>query len=397
MGLIRRILLILQKFPNLNIPLAMKKFFASFLFVFLSVSFVFGNTDYEQVLQERNMLYNDAQSAMLSDTISDVVRLQMWQSLIQKDNQIIDEWIPFLQTESDSLKIQLGVIETSFAKTKSEMQERQDVLLYAGAGAAGLFLLFFILFIAVAVGKSKTKKKLKLALISVKEHDRLLEVHQNTKSLLDSADDKVEELKKSIQMKTNEIETQKTLVSETEQKFSSQITQLKNEKLQIEQELSELKISIADKEKNLNEIHIQHNTQLAEKDFLIAGLTNELQLLKNSTQHNDCKANEEEIDKVNGLLEHEREENIKRLHEKELLMDEFRKEIHELRTALDEKNRDEHQVEFTVQTDLHEEISRLKRVNVDQAQLLEEYRLTLEKELEVRYEIEAMLKDLYQK
>jgi hypothetical protein len=321
----------------------------------------------------------------------------MWQNLIQKDNQIIDEWIPILQKETDSLKIQLSQIETSFAATKNEMQEKYDVLLYAGAGAAGLFLLFFILFVAVAVGKSKAKKKLKVALESVKKHDALLEVHQNTKALLDGADDKVEELQKSLLQKTNDIDAQKCLVAETEQKFLAQITLLQNEKVQTERELNELKETMSAIENKANDLQIQQNSVLAEEEVLISNLQNEIQQIKDASQQNDSLLDEGENARLNSMLEYEREENIKRLHEKELLMDEFRKEIHELRTALDEKNRDEHQVEFTVQTDLHEEITRLKRVNDEKTQLLEEYRLTLEKELEVRHEIEAMLKGFFQK
>lgn len=352
----------------------MKRSFPFIITLFLCSIQIHGINDYEKVLTERNLLYQQFQESLNSDTVTPYRKLIILQELISADNQILDDWIPELLKEIDSLNT---IISTERKKSFNEINlllEHRNILFYSCIGLAAFLLFFIILLIVSAIRRKKLKKQLQKALQAERDRDAY-------KSALD---DKILELLS----------------------FKSHNAELQNKINRLEAECGQ-KLSDADKIMLDANQEIQNfqkvNQELISGNESLKFQTEQLNQ-KFSALHSDNEANikllqdeKSRVEELQILIGTEREESIKKLKEQEILLDEMRREIHELKSSLDEKTREELHEHFSQVSDVYDENNRLKKVIDEQVEIIEEYRKTLEQELDARKEFEIILKDLLKK
>ncbi len=352
----------------------MKKYFL-FLFLFALYLFpVYGMKNYDKVLTDRNVIYNQMQEAIRSDTVPFMKKITLLQELIYMDNQIIDEWIPFLHKEVDSLNTVIFAERNNADKEIQTMLYHRNILLYGSAGLSVLLFMFVVFFIISAVKRKRLKKKL----VKAQQAERDRDAYKST------LEDKIREC-----------------------------TELMAENVELENRFSRMESDLRQKLNEADQVMLGANVEIQNFQDKNQTLRNEIAVLKNDNELNLQKYSE--LDSLNkavmksledekarvaeykALISREREESIKKMKEQELLLDEMRMEIHELKTVLDEKERDKHHQHFSQVSDVMDENSRLKSVIDEQKEVINEYRITLEKELETRREFEGILKDLLKK
>lgn len=346
--------------------------------------------EYDAQMGQRNIVYNEYQELKLNDSILLAQPLALSQkadSLLTMDNVLLDEWVPSLLQQNDSLKIEANKV-AFLDKEIMVLKQTNEMYFYGAAGAAGLFLIFFILFFVQTAGKRKARRKLK-------------KLHANEKEK-EEAVSMVAQLKIDMDEKIAQLETilkEKNELLHTIDEKRSEITRMQSQVQEVDQVRNEFEVKLRD-------------TQLAEEDKIAAlkseniALKIEVDALKQKesefqnkhdemTQYDNSNqmGNDEERRKLEEILLHERDENLKKLNENEILLDDLRREIHELRTQLDEKNREEHYERFTSDSDVIEENTKLRQTIDEYRKVIEDYRQTLEKELLLRKEFEIMIRD----
>lgn len=347
--------------------------------VLVFVSFILTaqiSDEYDRVLSERNNLYNFLHNAESSDTLSPVKKLELWQNLIQLDNRMLDEWIPALHMQADSLKTVMLLSETKFHDEKTELLFENKMLFYGGIALAGLLLFFLIILIVQVFKKRRLKKKVLVLMQAERERDAY-------KSALD---DKICEMKIVKNENQGFEEIVARLKRELAEKTEGLNSQIESLKLQLQNSETELK----NKETSLEFVRQSLETEISKLQLEIEQNT----LVAKAESQDDFKL---QIEELTLQMEKEREESVQKQLEKDLLAEDMRKELHSLKTLLDEKERDQHQQRFSEVSDVIEENVRLRRIIDELNGAVEEYRMLLEKELEYKKEIELMLREYMKK
>jgi len=335
--------------------------------------------NYDQLLSERNNLYNELQQISINDTITADSIITIAAQLLKADNVLLDEWIPLLHQQADSIKTEFLNSQTHFAVEKKELQKESEIFLYGGIGAAALAFVFLVLMFIFIFSKRKLKKKFKLQAAKSTECDNLLQ-------LQDESAARIEELNKKLAESNAQL-------SEAENKIEHKNAQLT--------ELSAIKSQLYTKDENMNAVRNELNNLKQESKAIRNSLESEIVDLKSQinelNQHElpqtECTEHTTRINELSSLLDREREGNINTLREKEELLEELRNEIHQLRSVKGDKSREELCVDQS--NDLIAENNNLKRMNAEQLEVIEEYRQTLQKELENRKEFEEMIKKFF--
>jgi hypothetical protein len=352
-----------------------KKVFYVIIFLVCTINFVQSRNQYDQKLTERNVLYNELQTKLYSDTVSPLKKLEMWQNLVSLDNEIIDDWIPSLFKEIDSLNTLNARKEHTFREKKQRLTERMKLFMYIGAGIAFIAFVFGIMIISGLISRKKLKRRLDIAIQAERDRDAY-------KSALD---DKITEAKNlttvrfELEHKISLLESEKSQLTE---EYQTSLQSLESESERIRAELQNLSEVLDALKTENDDAKSKLQTTALQKDQAFTKLQEEFQ---NSVNH------------FRELIHNEREESIKKLREHEILLDELRNELRQAKSLLDEKERNDSHRQFREVTDANEESNRLRRMYDEQKEIIEEYRIALEKELESRKELESLLKDLLKK
>ncbi len=371
----------------------MKKY--GFLFVMITFIGAFAQkSNYEQMLVERNILHNQLQQAIFNDTIPPESKIAMADELIKTDNILLDEWIPSMLQQNDSLKDQLITTETNLKSEKSKIEEKAELYLYGGAVAAAIALVFLILLIVRSFSRKKLKQELKLAKDKIVECIALAKQIEDQNQMLSKRDSEISQQSSQIQLSEEKMEMLNAEIQQLKaQLITHERTSEENKRLQ--QELSVM-------QEDLNNSLKKFSTDKDEMQQRIHELENQLSEQKSRFEElsavqvkNECSEHENTISELNMLIERERDENLLRLREKEEILKQLRDELNELKALYDEKKRDESYSRFSEVSDVMEENATLRRMNAEQLEIIDEYRQTLEKELEIRKEFEAMLKEFF--
>jgi nucleoprotein TPR len=321
----------------------------------------------------------------------------MADQLIKTDNILLDEWIPLLSKQADSLQTVIINNQSSYKTEKEKIQKDSEMYLYVGGGAVALAFILLIIVFLIQGSKKKLKKKKKLL------QDTSVEC-ENLKKQISDFQEEIEALKMSSSEANSKL-------SESEKNNNSLISEITSLRHDIEKnnilltEISELQSRLQAKDEELNTAREECNILKQESEAARRILESEMDSLKDqinelrnqNQQEPECSGHIEKINELHSLLDREREENISILREKEELLNELRSEIHKMRVSEDEKNREDHYGQFTEVSDIMEENNRLRRLNSEQFEIIEDYRQTLEKELESRIEFEDMLNKFFQK
>ncbi len=338
----------------------------SALFLFCSAQ---KSSDFDQQLTERNLLYNDLQAAKINDTVLPEQLSVHYESIISIDNVLLDEWIPLMLMNNDSLSQAILSQKTEHQIAMAELKEKHDLFFYAAVGTAGLILILLIIVIVQAVSKAKLKKKVGNSAKLKSEIDELKSTAEQYDHQMDEAKLNKEELEKKVQQFVNQIE-------EKEKEKNTEVSNLNNR-------ISEL-------QKNLDSLSNEKQTE-------ISALQQQLLQTQQVEDNDDCIEHEQRIKDMENLIENQRDEFLTTQREKEVLIDDLRAEIHILRTKIDETERDDSHERFSEVSDVIDENTKLKQKADELKDILDDYRQTLEKELEMRKELEQMLKDIIQK
>lgn len=277
------------------------KNFALLIGIFLIMPFLVHAQSTDTLIKKRNELYqrHSQRVAMLLDSsqINLTIMVRGLDSLVQADNQILDEGFPALKSEIDTLKAKNEAVVPLSEEQKKLLElysQYEPYLIPAAAGIAFVILLLLILLIAKSSSSKKKRKKLNKRIKELEtleqSNEALTQELEGTRLAFEKHQNEISEIKSvhAIELKDQVAKTERlqTELNASEEKMR-ELKSSEDEKLELSRQLQAVNEELQQNRESNNRLNEQlrqlQEQQLMEgqeRENLMSSLRNELNQLR---------------------------------------------------------------------------------------------------------------------